>query len=366
MSGKARILVVDDSAFSRQSLVDMLESDRDIEVVGTAKDGVEAIEKTVRLRPDIITLDLEMPGMDGFSFLRWLLKERPTPVIVVSTHGNAQNVFKALDLGALDFITKPSAKALPDLRLIRPELLEKVKGMKGLRGEKFRMHRIFSKRSLREDERQSSPVIPADKDGNFGVVAIGASTGGPPAVQKILTMIPPDFSAGILITQHMPKGFTASFAESLNRVVQIKVREASAGDIVESGKALICPGDSHMALRKHGKRISVILRHPRSEDRYTPSADVMMTAAAEHFGPMSIGVVLTGMGNDGKRGVVEIKEKGGYTIAESETTAVVFGMPHEAIKTGKVDRVLPLSEIPKEIVKVITGKKLGIWKKSSR
>jgi len=346
--------------------VGMLESDRDIEVVGTAKDGVEAIEKTVKLRPDIITLDLEMPGMDGFSFLRWLVRERPTPVIVVSTHGNAQNVFKALDLGALDFITKPSAKALHELRLIRHELLEKVRGMKDMRGEKFRIHRIFSKTSLRDDETRDSQVIQTDRDGSLGVVAICASTGGPPAVQKILTMIPPDFSAGILITQHMPKGFTASFAESLNRVVRIGVREASTGDIVESGKALICPGDFHMALMKNGKRVSVILKHPRSEDRYTPSADVMMTSAAEHFGSASIGVVLTGMGNDGTRGVVEIKEKGGYTIAESETTAVVFGMPHEAIKTGKVDRVLPLHEIPKEIVRVMKDRKLGVWKKNSQ
>jgi two-component system chemotaxis response regulator CheB len=365
MSGKRRVLVVDDSAFSRQSLRDMLESGGDIDVVGTAMNGVEAIEKTMRLRPDVITLDLEMPGMDGFSFLRWLARERPIPVIVVSSHGNTQNIFRALELGAFDFISKPSAEAQGESSIMCPELLEKVRGIRDLKGDRLRVQRILSKLYTEKNEMQMGLAGLAVHDGDLRVVAIGTSTGGPPAVHKILARIPPDFPAAILISQHMPKGFTASFAESLNRVVQIEVREARMGDIVERGKTLICPGGSHMALRKGNRSVGIVLKHPQSDDRYTPSADVMMSSVAEHFGPMSIGVVLTGMGNDGKRGIVDIKEKGGYTIAESESTAVVFGMPHEAIKTGKVDRVLPLYEIPKEIMRVVTGKKQGVWKKSS-
>jgi two-component system chemotaxis response regulator CheB len=217
---------------------------------------------------------------------------------------------------------------------------------------------------VQEPEPEGSDVepdlSPADQQqGDVEVVAIGASTGGPAALQIILTRIPAGFPAGILISQHMPKGFTEPFAERLNRLSKIKVREAAEGSLVEKGTALICPGGYHMTLRGTNQNVRIELRDSTGADKYTPSVDVMMASAAESFGPAAMGVVLTGMGNDGKKGIVEIKEKGGYTIAESEATAVVFGMPQEAIKTGVVDRVLPLDEIPREITRIVMSKKTG-------
>jgi len=344
---KIKVLVVDDSAYSRQTIKKMLETDPNIEVIGIASDGIDAMAKTLRLRPDLITLDFEMPEMDGFSFLRWLMKERPTPVIMVSSYSDTKTVFKALELGAVDFIAKPTKRASAELRGIEKDLLSKVRGIKSLRMDKLSKNLQLLNRGVGITT-EIGPDI-----GDIDIVAIGASTGGPAALQIILTRLPHDFSAAVVISQHMPKGFTGPLAERLDKLSEVRISEAEDGDIIEKGKVLICPGGHHMTLRKKNQRCYVLLREATYDDKYVPSVDIMMTSAAEHYGSKTMGIVLTGMGNDGKKGILEIKSRGGYTIAESEETAVVFGMPAEVINTGAVDRVLPLPEVPTELVKIV-------------
>ncbi|HAM53594.1 MAG TPA: chemotaxis response regulator protein-glutamate methylesterase, partial [Nitrospiraceae bacterium] len=350
-------LIVDDSAYSRQAIKKMLETDKDVLVVGVASDGIEAMAKTMKLKPDIITLDFAMPEMDGFSFLRWLMKERPLPVIMVSSYSDVKTVFMALELGAADFIAKPSPRVSTNLLRIQHDLLEKVKGIKNLRMDNLGVSRELIQQDPGPIDVGDDRSVTGEQSPEIEIVTIGASTGGPAALQVILTRLPAGFPAGILISQHMPKGFTEPFAERLNRLAKIKVMEAKEGVPVERGTALICPGGQHMTLKGKKRNIRVSLKVSTSGDRYTPSVDIMMASAAESFGAKTMGVVLTGMGNDGKKGIVEIKGQGGYTIAESEETAVVFGMPQEAIKTGAVDSVLPLDEIPREITRAVMNKK---------
>ena len=360
---KTRVLIVDDSAYSRQSIKAMLETDEGIEVVGLASNGIEAMGRTMKLKPDIITLDFEMPEMDGFSFLRWLMKERPTPVVMITSFSDSTTVFKALELGAVDFIAKPSRRASTELNSIHDDLLTKIKGLKDLRMEKLHVSRDL----INKNPENSAGKDIMDEDlspHDIGVVAIGASTGGPTALQVVLTWLPAHLPVGLIVSQHMPRGFTKAFADRLNNLARIKVKEAEEGDVVERGRALICPGGRHMTLKRKNKGICVSLKEATGRDKYIPSVDMMMTSAAEHFGPETMGVVLTGMGNDGTRGVVEIRGKGGYTIAEAESSAVIFGMPNEAIKTGCIDRVLPLYKIPSEITMVVTGKKDRRWKRN--
>jgi two-component system chemotaxis response regulator CheB len=361
---KTRVLIVDDSAYSRQTIKGMIETDDDVEVVGVASNGIEAMARTMKLKPDIITLDFEMPEMDGFSFLRWVMKERPTPVVMITSFSDSTTVFKALELGAVDFIAKPSRRASMELRTIKGDLLGKIKGIRDMKMEKLHISRDLINRT-QEDSAGKTPVLPEDASPeDVGVVAIGASTGGPTALQVIITWLPAHLPAGIIVSQHMPRGFTKPFADRLDRLSRIKVREAVDGDIIENGTALICPGGHHMVVKRRSKNAYVSLREAVNGDKYVPSVDMMMASAADHFGAMTMGVVLTGMGNDGAKGIVEIKEKGGYTIAEAESSAVIFGMPNEAIKTGGVDKVLPLYKIPNEITMTVTGKRHTKWKRN--
>ncbi len=364
MLNRIRVLIVDDSAYSRQTIKGMLETDGEVEVVGLASNGIEAMVKAIKLRPDVITLDFEMPEMDGFSFLRWLMKERPTPVVMVTSFSDSTTVFKALELGALDFVAKPSRRASMDLHSIRDDLLEKVKGVRDLKVEKLTISRNLISKAQGAVEGEEEITAGGDYSEDIGIVAIGASTGGPTALQVILTRLPSHLPAAILVSQHMPRGFTKPFADRLDKLARIKVREAADGDTVERGKALICPGGHHMTLRRKNDAVRIVLREATGRDKYIPSVDVMMAYVAEHSGHLATGVILTGMGNDGQKGIVEIKKKGGYTIAEAESSAVIFGMPNEAIKTGAVDRVLPLYKIPGEIVSAVIGKKDKKWKKS--
>lgn len=345
-----KVLVVDDSAFSRQTIKKMLESDPDIVVIGIASDGIDAMAKTLRLKPDLITLDFEMPEMDGFSFLRWLIKEKPTPVIMVSSYSDTKTVFKALELGAVDFIAKPSRRASLELRNIEKDLLTKVKGItKDLNIDVLgRNIRLFA-----DTEETPHKTMPSKSE--IEVVAIGASTGGPPAIQIILTKLPADFPP-VLISQHMPKGFTKPLAERLDSLSKLKIKEAENGDEVEKGTVLICPGGYHMTLKARHERASIVLKEATYEDRYTPSVDTMMVSTAEIYQQNTMGVVLTGMGNDGKKGMLEIKSKGGYTIVESEETSVVFGMPAEVINAGAADKVVPLTRIAEEMIRAVEKK----------
>ena len=346
---KTAVLIVDDSAYTRQTVKKIIETDPSLEVVGIAADGVDAMAKTLRLKPDIITLDLEMPGMDGFSFLRWLMHERPTPVIMVSSHADSKTVFRALEAGAADFIAKPTRRASVELQSIEKDLIRKIKGIKNIRLD------ILS-RNLALIERQGAPAQPKEPGvarPGVEMVAIGSSTGGPAALQIILTRLPSDFAAAVMVSQHMPRGFTAPLAERLDRMSPLRIKEAEDGEIIEKGTVFICPGGSHAGIRKRGDRKLISLRESRMSDRYVPSVDHMMSSVAELYRSSSMGVILTGMGNDGKEGMLEIKRHGGYTIAESEETAVVFGMPGEAIRNGSVATVLPLQEISAEMARIV-------------
>lgn len=350
---KIKVLIVDDSAYSRQAIRKALEHNSNIEVVGISIDGIDAMAKTIMFKPDLITLDLEMPGMDGFTFLRWLMKKKPTPVIVVSSYHDPKTVFKALEFGAADFIAKPQKIAPLEFQKMQDELLDKVRIMKHLS-----MDRLSKSLKLMEEdkpERKSLEIA----GGGIEAIAIGSSTGGPNALKIIMSRLPADFPASIVISQHMPKGFTASFAERLNGISNLHVKEAEDGDVIERGKVFLCPSGFHMQIKKRDRDVIANIKKPKSSDKYIPSIDIMMSSAAEVFGCKTMGILLTGMGNDGVSGMMEIKSKGGYTIAESEDTAVVFGMPSVVIKMGSVGKVLPISEIPDEMINLTRKRDRG-------
>jgi two-component system chemotaxis response regulator CheB len=346
---KIKALVVDDSAYNRVAISGMLESDPGIEVVGSAIDGVDAIAKTVRLRPDVIALDLEMPNMDGFTFLRWLMQERPTPVLVLSSQSDSRSVFRALELGAADFLAKPESRISRSIESVQSDLVAKIHTIMQLKMEKVKV-------AIDLLSREHAPPAARKEDearqerGPIEIVAIASSTGGPPALQAILTALPSDLSAGIVIAQHMPPKFTKSFAERLNKISSLVVSEAADGDRVEPGTALIAPGGQHLLVRKDQQGLIVELIPRKLSDQYVPSADRMMVSIAEACGPAALGIVLTGMGRDGAEGTLAIKSKHGHCLAESEESAVIFGMPQEAIRTGAVDKVLPLDRMAEEIV----------------
>jgi len=346
---KIKALVVDDSAYNRTVIGEMLASDAGIEVVGTATDGVDAIAKTLRLAPDVITLDLEMPNMDGFTFLRWLVKERPTPVLVLSSRSDNRSVFRALELGAVDFLAKPESRISKSIGGVRDGLLSKVHGMLHLEMKKVQSTVELLAREPVPLSARKEDEMPRER-GPIEIVAIASSTGGPPAIQAILTSLPAGLNSAIVISQHMPAGFTRSFAERLNKLSPLMVSEAAAGDRVEAGRVLIAPGGYHLVIKKNrsGLVTELVLKSP--SDKYVPSADRMMVSVAEVCGPAALGVVLTGMGNDGAEGVAAIKSKRGQCLAESEESAVVYGMPQEAFRTGAVDKVLPLGKMAEEIL----------------
>jgi two-component system chemotaxis response regulator CheB len=342
---KTKVLIVDDSAYTRQIIKDMLEKDDGLEVVGIASNGKDAMAKTLRLKPDIITLDFEMPEMDGFGFLRWLMVNKPTPVIMVSSYNDSKTVFRTLELGAVDFIAKPTRRASIELKSIEKDLMQKVRGIKNIR-----MDILSRNLQLLGSE---PPVSSRLEEKPVRAVAVGASTGGPAALQIVLTRLEADFQAAILVSQHMPRGFTGPLSERLNRLSSLKIREAKEGDPVEAGTALICPGGYHLGIEARGQKKFVRLKEGKLSDKYVPSVDYMMKSVADNFGADSMGILLTGMGNDGRKGMLEIKTKGGYTIAESAQSAVVFGMPAEAIKAGAARAVMPLADIPAEIVRLV-------------
>jgi len=332
-----RVLVIDDSAYSRRTIIRMLETSPMIEVCGWARDGEEALRKALQLRPDLITLDLEMPRMDGFTFLRLLMAKRPIPVLVVSGRSGDDTVFKALELGAVDFVAKPTLRAAPELATIQEQLIRKVHATRQLRMDKVR------------DRISQAPAVVrkavAERGGRLRVIAIGSSTGGPAALMQIFGAFtePPD--CAFVVSQHMPEGFTRGFAERLDRLTHVAAREAQGGETLERGVVLVAPGGSHLEFENHGGSVLTRLAARAGEDKYAPSVDRMFESAAKHLGQDLVAVVLTGMGDDGRAGVRAVRAAGGTVIAESEETAVIFGMPQQAIRTGAVDAVLPLAEI---------------------
>ncbi len=347
-----RALVVDDSAYLRRLISGTLNAIPGVHVVGTAFNGQDAIPMTLRLKPDLITLDLEMPQMNGYTFLRWLMQEQPTSTIIVSSEGSEENVLKALELGAVDFIVKPTRRITPELNVIRDILIEKITTLRNLRIDNVKRRLAWRPP---ETVAPTCPVSPTCK-GPIDLVAIGASTGGPPALQTILAQLPEDFPAAICVVQHMPPKFTRYFAQRLNDSCRLAVKEAEEGDAPQPGQVLVAPGQANMVLRQAGSQVVVSLASASPEDRFTPSVNAMMQSAAELFGQRVLGVLLTGMGDDGRIGMSAIKAAHGKTIAESEETAVVFGMPGEAVRAGAVDHVCPLDKIARKIWSLcITG-----------
>ena len=336
-----RVLVIDDSAFSRQAITRMLDASPLVEVVGVARDGEEALRKTFELQPDLITVDLEMPRMDGFTFLRVVMSKRPTPVIVVSGRTGEDDVFRALELGAFDFVGKPSPRATPEINNIGQELVRKVHSIRDLRIEKVQT-RIGAVPAAIREESGVSPSMPR-------VVAIGSSTGGPAALMQIFSAFADAPQCSFVVAQHMPAGFTRGFAERLDRLTRLRAIESEGGEILSPGTVLIAPGGKHLEFENTGGDVVTKLVAAEDRDKYKPSVDRLFESAAKHLGADLLAVVLTGMGDDGRSGVRSVNLAGGSVIAESESTAVIFGMPQQAIRTGLVDQVLPLGEIASAI-----------------
>jgi len=342
---KIRVVVVDDSAYNRRAITRMLEEIPGVEVVGYATNGEEGIRRVIDLAPDLVTLDLEMPRMDGFTMLRILMASTPVPAIVISSTSGDEKVFKALELGAVDFIAKPTTIISDELLKIQQDLHEKVQSV-----FKLNMARV-QKRGEPAPHAVEIARTQAGSAASIDLVAIGSSTGGPPALQRIFSAFNEPLPFAMAVSQHMPPGFTTTFAERLNRSTGFEVKEAKDGDEMLPGRALIAPGGHNLlfAQQAGGKVVARVVA-PGPKDRYVPSVDAMFTSLAEIYRARMLAVVLTGMGNDGAKGVREAKRAGAQVIAESEETAVVFGMPREAIATGLVDRVAPIDAMAREIV----------------
>ena len=359
---KIRVLTIDDSALMRQVLAELLSKDPAIEVIGSAPDPYVAREKIKALNPDVLTLDVEMPKMDGLTFLEKLMRGRPMPVIMVSslTEAGCQTTLRALELGAVDFITKPKIDLregmdnladdlidlLAKLGVARHDLIAKVKGAATAcirRGSS-----ASSQNGARPAVLSSAMIKTTDM-----IIAIGSSTGGTEAVKEVLQVLPPN-TPPVLITQHMPERFTKTWADRMNQLCRISVKEAEDGDSVLPGHALIAPGNYHMTLVRSGARYSVRINQNEPVNRHRPSVDVMFDSVAQYAGGNAVGVILTGMGGDGARGLLRMKEAGAYTIAQDEASCVVFGMPKEAIKLGAAEIVRPLNEIATTILTHVT------------
>jgi two-component system, chemotaxis family, protein-glutamate methylesterase/glutaminase len=341
-SARLRVLIVDDSAYNRKNIADILNGSEDVEVVGKAGDGDEALRLASQLKPDAITLDLEMPKMDGFTFLRILMSKQPTPVIVVSSYSNKENVFKALELGAIDFVAKPDRQFQPDAA-IRAEILGKVLLVRSLRSLSAPVARAATQVPSRNPETVPRALAPPRY-----VVGIASSTGGPSALLEVFTRLPERFPGAILIAQHMPDKFTRTFAERLDKKGALRVVEAQDNEAVTARRAYVCPGKQCMEVTtasSTSSELRVRVGAPAPTDRYSPSGDRLFRSIAAVAGLRAVGVILTGMGDDGVAGAKAIRSAGGIVIAESAETAVVYGMPGAAVRAGVVSEELPLPAI---------------------
>ncbi|HEY6272940.1 MAG TPA: chemotaxis response regulator protein-glutamate methylesterase [Terriglobales bacterium] len=364
--GKTRVLIVDDSAFMRKVLQSIVASDPQLEVCGEARDGRDAITQTEVLQPDVISMDINMPHMDGLQATEVIMSSNPHPILIVSSESRegAEVTLKALQLGAIDFVPKPTGGVDLDMSSVREEICRKLKV-----AAKVRVVRTATRSRLQHDVASSSPrtepapapalatngryaggPTPGKGAGKFPIVVMAASTGGPATLMKFIPCFPKDFPGAVILVQHMPGTYTDQFGKQLAEVSRIRVKEAEAGEIIVPGQLYVCPGSHHMRVSPTGR---VSLDDGPRISGYRPCADLTMESAAEYAGPMAIGVILTGMGNDGAKGVQAIRGAGGHSIAQDESTAVIFGMPQEAINTGAVDQILPIDSIYPAIEKRI-------------
>ncbi len=342
-----KVLVVDDSAFMRKAISAMLEKDPMIKVVGTARNGEEALELIRKLDPDVVTLDIEMPVMDGLTALRHIMMESPRPVIMVSslTQEGAEATFKALELGAVDYIPKQLSKVSLEIVKIEKELQEKVKSVAKKKGK------IKVQRKKPTEQKTIDVVKFSNKKQLRDFVGIGVSTGGPMAVQQVLTKLDKDFPAPIVIAQHMPEAFTGPFAKRLNEICKIEVKEAEHGEPVKVGVAYIARGGHHLRVLHKTTHIELEISKEPKDALYKPSVNELMLSIAKHLGKRAIGVILTGMGNDGLIGIRELKKRGGRALAQSEKTCVVYGMPRAIVEENLADEVVDITEMAEAIVR---------------
>jgi two-component system chemotaxis response regulator CheB len=372
-----RVLVVDDSAFMRMVLKDIIDSQPDMKVVGFAKDGLEAVEKAVELKPDVITMDIEMPNLNGIEALKLIMKKVPTRVIMVNslTEEGAAITIEALRNGAVDFITKPHGSVSLTFRQVAPELLEKIRQAMNLdprtltKGFKTytkqtrcewenRGYRFLNRRPqiARHDHSEPSKKLPSSKNKpavSGKIVVIGSSTGGPRSLDMIIPNLPKNFPAPIVVVQHMPPGFTKSLAMRLDSTSELTVKEAEDGEEVKPGFVYIAPGDFHLGLKAQNGKVFFFLDKSDKINNVRPSVDFTLDKAAEIYKSKTIAVILTGMGKDGTKGAFKVKFYGGTVIAEDKETCVVFGMPKSVIEEGYSDYVLPAYKIPEKLIELV-------------
>ncbi|MFH1624596.1 MAG: chemotaxis response regulator protein-glutamate methylesterase [Pseudomonadota bacterium] len=353
MRSRIRVLVVDDSAFMRKALTSMIQSDPQLEVISTARDGEEAIEKVLNLKPDFVTMDIDMPRLNGLEALKIIMAKAPVPVLMVSslTEEGAQVTLDALESGAVDFIPKNLGNVALNIVRVKEELTSKIKSIVR---QRVRLETSMGSKSSSVAARPGTHLLSDSRSTSshrVRAIAIGTSTGGPKTLHEILPSLPAHLPAGILVVQHMPAVFTEPFARRLNQISRIEVKEAEEGDVVRPGLVLIAPGAFHMkVVKRKPTEVTVELSEEPRDAPHIPSIDVTMSSVAEVYGERSLGIILTGMGHDGREGMKDIKKRNGRTIAQSEESCVVFGMPKSAIEAGVVDTVMSPSQITGEII----------------
>jgi two-component system chemotaxis response regulator CheB len=352
MPKKIEVLVVDDSAYMRKVISNLLQSDEDISVVDTARDGLDALDKIKQWKPDVVTLDVEMPKLNGLSALERIMKECPTAVVMLSslTQEGSDTTIKALNMGAVDFVTKPSGAISVDIHKVKEDLVTKIKvaakaSLTNLRSSSADIFNQPAHAAPVVQHRARLALVPKK------LVVIGSSTGGPNALQQVIPRLPANLPAAVLVVQHMPPGFTGSLANRLNESSPLEVCEAKEGDLLQTGKVYIAPGGYHMVLLS---ATTIGLNQNPPVHSVRPAVDVTLVSALNYYGPKMVGVILTGMGYDGSKGMAALKKAGGKTVAQDEATCVVYGMPRVVVEMGKADKVLPIQKIADEIVSMLS------------
>jgi len=345
---KIRVLIVDDSAFMRAALSRMIASDPGLEVVATAQSGFEALEKVVKLKPHVVTLDVEMPGLNGLEILKRIMRDCPLPVIMVSslTQEGAETALEALDLGAFDYVPKRHSFVSLDIVKVRDDLINKIKAAAGSRvGPHYKAARAVP---------VAAKGAPSADSGTTTIVVIGTSTGGPRALQDILPTLPADLPVGVLVVQHMPIGFTTPFAKRLDNLCQVAVHEAENGTVIQKGHVYIAPAARHMTVcRRSSSEVALQVSPNPSNTLHIPSVDITMLSVAEAYRALAMGIIMTGMGADGAQGMQAIFKAGGLTVGQDEASCVVYGMPRSCAEMGILKRVVALADIPKQILSAV-------------